>query len=52
MRCSHSTTAVTARNARRITNAQVHLATGEMHVLGDLRAGLSAADHQHGAFGQ
>ncbi len=43
----HVLATITARHPRRIADAQVHLAAGEMKVLGDLAAGLPAADHQH-----
>lgn len=48
----HILAAVAARHPRRVGDAQMNLAAGEMHILGDLAAGLAAADHQHGTRGQ
>ncbi len=48
----HVLAAITPGHARSIANAEMDLAAGEMQVLGDLAAGLSAADNQHRAFGQ
>ncbi len=35
-----------------VADREVHLATGQMQILGDLRAGLSGADDQDFALGQ
>ena len=48
----HVLAAIAPRHPRRIADAQMHLAAGEMQILGDLAAGLSAAHHQHGAGGK
>ena len=45
----HVLAAVAPRHARRVADAEMHLAAGEMQILGDLAAGLAAADDQHGA---
>ncbi len=44
--------AVEPGHAGRTADREVHLPSGEVQVLGDLRSGLPGADHQHGAIRQ
>ena len=39
--------AVAAGDPRRVADGEVHLAAGQVQVLGDLRAGLAGAHDQH-----
>ncbi len=48
----HVTAPVEARDPRRGAHRQVHLAAGQVQVLGDLAAGLAGAHHQHRSLGQ
>ena len=44
--------AIAPRHSRCIGDAEIDLAAGDMQVLGDLTAGLTAADNEHRALGQ
>jgi hypothetical protein len=44
--------AIAPRHSRCIADAEIDLATGDMQVLSDLTAGLTATNHQHRSLGK